>query len=69
MQKIMKSVTRWIEIRGIKMRKPAPMIRISIPVRSFLGENTGSIPGSAIAMSVPSRLLEIFFHPLGVRDL
>jgi hypothetical protein len=35
-QKIMKSVTRWMEIRGIKMRNPIPMISISIARFSFL---------------------------------
>ena len=56
MQKIMKSVTRWMEIRGIKMRKPIPMIRISHPLPHLFGEKTRSGLGSAICLLVSSKI-------------
>ena len=40
MQKIMKSVTLWMEIRGMKIRKQTPMMRICLAML-LLGEKAG----------------------------
>ena len=53
MQKIMKSVTLWMEIRGMKIRKQTPMMRICLAML-LLGEKAGKC---LVSVSVFSNFL------------